>query len=359
MQLHFYRTFVVVSSLLLVGNTQAFSLGSQQGISNYNINTPIQHLGTAQFRTNSPIQLNANEEKLAKTFGGYTVKQRLREEVESPFRKVRFALFGVSTGSASLALYFSATNVLKAYMGGFSDAIPMEEALSSCGINLTAVLVCGYLTYTDYKKGEANLARIKRGGALAKLQLKLPDANLAQALGLKTLSDFRRGYRVMICAGGKERIEDVCRSLCADQLKDENTLADKIQEVDTLVVPVLLIKDPSGSGKTIVGDTRSCWMGTNALEGDQNFDPERADAALGFPQGNVQWEEYLSGDVETASGQGFDVLNKGITLIVKKNGKILRRVTGMPKWSELIGTMDVMDGSKFGMPGDSEKYGGP
>ena len=44
-------------------------------------------------------------------FGGYTAKQRMREEIESPFRKVRLIFFGASTGSALLALYFSILNV--------------------------------------------------------------------------------------------------------------------------------------------------------------------------------------------------------------------------------------------------------
>merc|ERR1712157_637309 len=55
---------------------------------------------------------------------------------------------------------------------------------------------------------------------------------------------------------------------------------------------------------------------------------------------------------------GFDVLSKGITIIVKKNGKILRRATGSPKWADLIESMEVLDGSRFGMPGDKAKYGG-
>jgi hypothetical protein len=63
------------------------------------------------------------QERLSQTFGGFTVKQRLREEVESPFRKVGLVFFGSSAGSALVALYFSATNVLKANMGGYSDAM--------------------------------------------------------------------------------------------------------------------------------------------------------------------------------------------------------------------------------------------
>ena len=67
----------------------------------------------------------------------------------------------------------------------------------------------------------------------------------------------------------------------------------------------------------------------------------------------------LAPELETAQSQGFDVLKKGVCIIIKKNGRILRRATGQPQWSGLLGTMEVLDGSKFGMPGDSEKYGGP
>jgi hypothetical protein len=111
--------------------------------------------------------------------------------------------------------------------------------------------------------------------------------------------------------------------------------------------------------KLTVGDTKSCWRSTLPSENDRNFNSSRSDGVVSFPWGNGPWTEYLQSEIETAKSQGFDVLENGITLLVKKNGKILRRATGMPRWGDLLGTMEVMDGSKFGMPGDSEKYGGP
>jgi len=366
MQLHLGPIIATAFNLLLVRHVQAFSLAPQNNklTSITTLTQSIRHpqSSTTTLKLSENTNLNENnddKEKLAQTFGGYTAKQRLREEVESPFRKVRLILFASATGSAFTAFYFSFLSALKATMGGYADAPPIEEALTNVGINIAAIVVCGYFTFNDWKKGQANLERIKRGGDLAKLAVDLAEGNEARERGLQTMSDFRRGYRVLICAGGKELIEDVCRSLCADQLKDENILTERLCEVDTLIVPVLLVPDPSGDGGTIVGDTKGCWMGTVAGEGDRNFDVTKADSVVGFPQGNAAWAEYLNGDVETASGQGFDVLNKGITVSVKKNGRILSRVTGMPKWGELIGTMNVLDGSKFGMPGDSEKYGGP
>ncbi len=92
-----------------------------------------------------------DDERLGQKFGGYTVKQRLREEVESPFRKVRFLFFLSSTGSALTALYFSALSALKASMGGYADAMPLDEALLNCGINLGGAVLCAFLAYRDYQ----------------------------------------------------------------------------------------------------------------------------------------------------------------------------------------------------------------
>lgn len=291
------------------------------------------------------------QEQLAQTFGGYTVKQRLREEVESPFRKVRLIFFASSAGSALTALYFSALSALKAYMGGFSDAPPLEEALTNCAINIGGAIVCGLLAYRDYQAGQANLERIARGGKLAKLAVSSATAVDNEKMVVRTLSDYRRNARVLICAGGKEYIENVCKSLNADQLSDENNLPQLIDDVNLLVVPVLLTDENN------VGDTKTTWYETITGENDKNFDPSRSESVVAYPWNNAAWADYLKSEIETAKKQGFDVLQKGITITVKKNGKILRRATGFPRWNDLVGTMEVMDGSKFGMPGDDERYG--
>lgn len=296
-----------------------------------------------------------NSDQLGQKFGGYTVKQRLREEVESPFRKVRFLFFLSSAGSALTALYFSALAALKASMGGYADAMPMDEALTNCAINFAGVVVCSYLAYRDYQAGQANLERIAKGGQLARLAITPAAKEMDRSV--KTLSEYRRGSRVLICAGGKEYIETICRSLNADQLKDTNTLPELIEQVDVLIVPVLL----TGSADTniSVGETKTCWRAAEPLENDRNFDSTKSDNVIGFPRGNSSWQEYLDSEIQTATKQGFDVMGKGFTITIKKNGKVLRRATGMPNWGDLIGAMEVLDGSKFGMPGDSERYGGP
>jgi Low psii accumulation1 / Rep27 len=297
-----------------------------------------------------------NEEYLSQpTFGGYTVKQRLREEVESPFRKVRLLFFGSSAGSALTALYFSALNTIKALSGGYADAPPLDEALTSDAINIGGAVVCGLLAYREYKAGQSNLERIARGGKLASLVVE-PAVGGSKR---QQLTGYRRAYRVLIAAGGKDYISKLARSMTSDLLKDTNNIPEKLLEVDVIVVPVLL--EAIDDGKVVARDTRTFWKEEIQPdpEVDRNFDISRADPVIAFPIGNNQWSDYLESEIETAAGQGFDVLEKGITLTVKKNGRILRRATGQPPFPDLIGTMEVMDGSRFGMPGDSERYGGP
>ena len=278
-------------------------------------------------------------------FGGYTAKQRMREEIESPFRKLRLIFFGASTGSALLALYFSILNVAKAATG-FSNDIPLDEAVSSTAINVVAVLACAAITWNDYQAGEKNLERIAQGGRLAKLVVSPATAPTKR----RTLTEYRRGNRVAICVGGENYVQTLARSLSADQRADENTLAAQIDAVDLVVVPALV--DASGA----VNDAGACWRSTTADEGDRNFDLERSADVIAFPRGAQAWETYLKQELETARSQGFDPVEKGLVIVVKKNGRVLRRLTGQPPWSSLVGTMEVADGSKFGMPGDDERY---
>lgn len=285
----------------------------------------------------------------SETGNGFTVKQRLREEVESPFRKVRLAFFTFSSVSAFVAFYFSALVAVKANIGGYADVPPLDEALVQVAINLGGSLGFGALAIREIKVGQGNLERIAKGGLLARLVVE----PAAEELSSMVLKDYRRNSRVIIAAGGADYIRRLSMSLCSDQLADENTLPEALAGVDVVVVPVLL-----DDGYNVI-ETKAAWRSAEPGENDRNFDCTRADNIVCFPTVLRMWQDYLKSDIDTAKGQGFDVLSKGITITVKKNGRILRRATGLPPFGDMIGVMEVADGSKFGMPGDSERYGGP
>ena len=328
--------------LTLLPLVSAFTSRPTYIVSN-NINRQIQHnipASTVLFSTPN------NDKSLSQKFGGYTSKQRLREEVESPFRKVRLAFFGFSSISAAVAFYFSTITALKANMG-FEGMIPLDEALIQVAINAGGAIGFALLANRELKVGQANLDRIAKGGLLARL----PVEPAMEGENKRTLKEYRRASRVVIAAGGEEYINQLSLSLNSDQLADTNTLPSSLANVDIVIVPVLLNEQYQPV------DTQEAWENANPSETDRNFDHTRANEVVAFPSELSMWNEYLKSDVETAKGQGFDVLEKGITITVKKNGRILRRATGLPPFGDFVNAMEVADGSKFGMPGDGEKYG--
>lgn len=290
-------------------------------------------------------------DQMAEKIGGFTTKQRLREEIESPFRKVRLAFFAFSSASAAVALYFSALTALKAQLGGFQDTLPIDEALVQVAINLAGVIGFGVLAAREVKVGEKNLQRIAKGGQLARLIVEPAQ----EGSELRTLQEYRRASRVVLAAGGQEYLNKLAMSLCSDQLADENNLPAALAEVDLVIVPILL------NDKYELVNTKESWRNAEPGDLDRNFDSSRADNVIAFPhvRGAELWNHYLESEIETALGQGFDVLSGGFTITVKKNGRILRRATGLPPYGDFVSMMEVADGSRFGMPGDSEKYGGP
>jgi hypothetical protein len=361
MSLTSFLRFLVLLVPVFLDGVSALLLSPPSNVhyrSGVSIATSYANRGTVRMNANRDIQENEQQQLSEsdqayleqETFGGFTVKQRLREEVESPFRKVRLFFFASSTGSALTALYFSALSTFKALAGGYSDAPPLDEVLASDGINIVAAIACGLLAYREYQAGQANLERISKGGKLAALSVEPATAGARR----QRLADYRRNFRVLIAAGGESYVQKLALSLTSDQMKDSNIIPMKLVETDVIVVPVLL----QGSGKITVADTMDFWKTVTSGPSDRNFDIDKANSVVAFPRGNAAWEDYLKSEIENASKQGFDVLEKGITLTVKKNGRILRRATGLPPWGDLISTMEVLDGSRFGMPGDSERYGG-
>lgn len=106
-----------------------------------------------------------------------------------------------------------------------------------------------------------------------------------------SLKEFRRGNRVLIAAGGADYLEELARSLNADQRADDNTLPAAIAAADVMVVPVLLESVQKES--VVLGNAQVSYRGTESQPGDRNFDLTRADGVIAFPIGDSAWAEYL------------------------------------------------------------------
>eukprot|EP00187_Rhodella_violacea_P019163 CAMPEP_0184723246 /NCGR_PEP_ID=MMETSP0314-20130426/24610_1 /TAXON_ID=38298 /ORGANISM="Rhodella maculata, Strain CCMP 736" /LENGTH=104 /DNA_ID=CAMNT_0027188015 /DNA_START=57 /DNA_END=367 /DNA_ORIENTATION=+ len=102
------------------------------------------------------------EQDLDKKEGAYTMRTRLREETEAPFRKVRLFIFGASAVSASLGAFISFSRLL-AGLSHVPTAAPLSESLGNLAVNAGVIALAAFLISRDLQAGERRLLRMSRG----------------------------------------------------------------------------------------------------------------------------------------------------------------------------------------------------
>ena len=87
---------------------------------------------------------------------------------------------------------------------------------------------------------------------------------------------------------------------------------------------------------------------TNNLEGP-TFDVSRATELWRFPLSDSAWKR----EIELVTKQRFYVLEKGIPIIIKTNGRILRPAVVFSPFDDRVSSLEPADQGKYGIPGDS------
>lgn len=290
----FLWMLLVASSTILIAGFQGPTVAVQPRIS---IGVREKQLATRCFL--------AKEES-----GEYSRELLLREEAESPFRKVRFFLYGSVGAGAFVSLLLSVTRIAAALAGINSDLL--QESAVNAGIDALGLIVLAFLWRNDLSAQESRLKRASKGAALAKLQVRgskqlmegyLEEESQRESSDTFTtsLASLRRGRgiekRVVIAAAGKEKISAVLGKVAE--------LKEALAFNDLLVVPVELprITAPEVS----LDDLSPC---------------------VALPVGR-SWNVVVGDEVEQAVEQGLDVENEGFCVILKKNGRVGQRTKGI------------------------------
>jgi hypothetical protein len=228
----------------------------------------------------------------------------LREEAESPFRKVRFWLYASLGAGAMTSLLISLARIA-AGLGGVNADL-MSESTTNAVVDAVGLVVLGFLYKNDLDAQESRYKRASKGAELAKLMIRaspslLGEDNVSTTPFTTNLASLRRGRgiekRVVIVAAGSEKMKDIIND--AKQLSDQLTLSDLV------VVPVIL---PSGAAPTV--------------------DMEGLPDCVALPVGN-NWRDLVENEADEAQQQGVNPLEDGISIIVKKNGKVGQRTKGV------------------------------
>mmetsp|Transcript_21879 Transcript_21879/g.66416 ORF Transcript_21879/g.66416 Transcript_21879/m.66416 type:complete len:359 (-) Transcript_21879:455-1531(-) len=306
----------------------------------------------------------------------YSSSERLREEVEAPFAKVRLFAWPVLFGAAGIATYFSATGLLASAVGARP---PSDSAALDLGIDLAAMATTGWLWRRELSVREARLRRIAFGARLAALRIRQFDGiKVAEGrppqlqLGsFASLSDLRRGRgqarRVVIMCAPQEKI-------CAS-VKEATKLANQLIASDFLIVPIITTSDVAGPPRLEAPSLQLLEQVASDVSMPE-VEPSGKSAASPPPlSGGVKtqpplpwvedipnssgkclfaqaqsvgmWAETLGDELDAARKQDPNAPLRGFTIVLKKNGRIGTRRLGTPNWPDLV--FDVQQRTQAGL----------
>jgi Low psii accumulation1 / Rep27 len=244
---------------------------------------------------------------------------RLREEAESPFRKVRYFLYLNLAGGALTSFLISSARIAAALSGVNTDL--MDESVRNAAIDAAGLVAVAYFYNRDRVAEESRLKRATRGAELARLPVRA-SKRLLEAAGEEeqrgagtfttTLASFRRQRgiekRVVIAAAGADTIRRV--------LREAKELQSDLASNDLIVVPVVL---PRGVAPTLAeGEDLESTLTNVALP---------VTAAMGG--GNSAWSVLLEEEASEAISQGVNIEEEGFCVVLKKNGRVGQRTRGI------------------------------
>jgi Low psii accumulation1 / Rep27 len=270
----------------------------------------------------------ASSNKDSKEKPEYSREIYLREEAESPFRKVRiFFYYSVGAG-ALLGLAISSSRVVAALNGINADLL--QESGINVAINVAGLALIAFLYQRDIAAQESRLQRASKGAELAKLMVRASTSIISTGLSnaaapdndeakksadtlffTTSLASLRRGRgiekRVVIAAAGSEKIRQV--------MQDARKLNDALTYNDLLIVPIVL---------PITGSSLS----PNVVPLD-DADGAALPDCVALPVGGATWRSVIEDEAEQAIQQGVDVDQDGFCVILKKNGRVGQRTKGI------------------------------
>lgn len=269
----------------------------------------------AQQGNNNDNNSNINNNRKSDDEEEFSQDVRLREEAESPFRKVRYFLYVTTAGGAMTSLIISLARIAAALSGVNTNL--MEESLTNAAIDLGGLILVGLLYQRDVQAEQSRLKRATKGAGLAKLVVRASKRLVDPTLPITddstfttTLASLRRGRgiekRVIIAAGGKDKINQV--------LSEAKAIADDLEVNDLVVVPVVM---PSGTAPSILSEDKSL--------------PTTLPSSIALPVtvGSSSWKQVVDEEAVEAVRQGVDIETEGFTVVLKKNGRVGQRTKGI------------------------------
>lgn len=233
--------------------------------------------------------------------------------------QVRLFVWPVLFAAAGIATYFAGTALLAEAAGLRPQG---EGSAINLVIDLGSMAGIAYVWRNDNRARDSRLARMGAGANIAALRAQLVGGEGEYV----RLADFRRrsggaaddARRVVMFAAEEAPLREALQGAAA--------CAPGLAASDLLAVPVLL---QPGSARLLSPLPLLAEMGlADAFAARSLAVPVEADLS--------SWQQALSSELETARSQaGDNVGARGLTVILKKNGRVGTRRLGTPDWRGL------------------------
>jgi hypothetical protein len=275
---------------------------------------------------------------------------KLKEEIASPFRKVRLFFYSAMGIAGGLGAFTTVPALLLAVRdgggggggdGGSSDAL--SAALNNIAIDVGGIVGAVTLWNRDTADERQKLERFaekekklsfqltdaektEREQELARMpvqvQISEQDENVTRIVPLGDLQAKGKQH-VIVVAGSRPFVRDAVISAKIEGVELFNAK-------ETFVVPVVL------------DDVVQLEEGRDAVAKGFGAPKETLMSApyIGKPTQINVWQAYLQKEIDLAVKQGeVNIVDKGLVLAVKRTGKVVRRGVGIPPWKVLVDEM--------------------
>jgi hypothetical protein len=259
----------------------------------------------------SPWNLSQRHQKVFSTHvflsenkkNNYSTTDRLREEIEAPFAKVRVFGYSVLLAGCILSLLISLARIAAGLNGINTDVL--QESINNAAIDVGGVFLLSFLLKSDFDAKESRLKRAAKGAEIANLQVKGPFGP-DQRIETVPLSAFRSGRgidkRIVICVASKETIHQLL-----NDIESSSSLQEDLVLSDLVVVP---------------------WITPDFTSLNQANSQAMQFDCIGIPVG-LNWNDFLRDEIKEAEKQGVDVNGRGFSIVLKKNGRVGQRTKGI------------------------------
>lgn len=313
----------------------------------------------------------ANEEDKGEKEGpSDEMLDKLRAEATTPFRTIRLFIYGTFAFGASIGSLTAFTQLL-ASANNQPDALPLNQALQNVGIDVTVVVASlGAFLFENKlaqatKENVAKQYRRKEGGLSQEEEEKrekfMRDLSVTIRVGEKetdikeaNVGDLTKkaNQHIVLVAGPQEFLNE---ALVSARLSKQDTFI----KGNAMIVPLLCTANNRKSGKGSKDNENSNDVISNIVEsklqekkgfsdGKEEFLLQKTkqlfakEAYVANPEVNKnQWLELAEKEFRDAEGQGNKKVRKeGVTIVMRKDGYIVRRGLGVPEWKDLVKYLD-------------------